>query len=201
MNPSPEPRVSRPLKELTALVREDLVAARKAEAPHYAVAGEKLREAKAHFELNSYGLPFGFHESPGFCEWAARMFDCSQYQVKLWMKYAVEVNGGKPFAFQAEVKAPEATAPKRPPRPAPKWHGPRGQGPVQEIRNQINFPRLIEEQEAREKEAKLQKKLKAQLIDAGRKAMAIKLHPDRGGSTADMTRLNQVCDAMKKGYI
>jgi hypothetical protein len=213
-DPSPEPRVPRPTQELTALIRKDLAAAQKAEVPHYAVAGEKLWEAKAHFERNSYGLPFGFHASPGFYEWAAKMFKCSQYQVKRWRKYAVEANGGKPFAFHAEVKAPEVKAPEvKAPEAKARHRAPRSESEWQAFFDRVKTARQAaggisdqerstQEREARVKEAKLQQALRKQIIDAGYKAVATKLHPDKkGGSTVDMIRLNQLRDAMKKGYI
>jgi hypothetical protein len=117
---------------------------------------------------------------------------------------AMERLKAEALAFYQREQAPEAkateatdsTAPKRPPRPAPKWHNP-AQGPVQAFKNQINFPRLAEEQEAREKEAKLRRRIELQLIDAGYKAVATKLHPDKGGSKEDMTRLNQARALLK----
>jgi len=42
-----------------------------------------------------------------------------------------------------------------------------------------------------------ERKLAVELIDIGYKALALKLHPDKGGSTASMMQLNRVRDRLK----
>jgi YesN/AraC family two-component response regulator len=42
------------------------------------------------------------------------------------------------------------------------------------------------------------RKLMSQIIDSGFKALAIKFHPDKGGSTDMMTRLNKMRDRLKR---
>ena len=49
----------------------------------------------------------------------------------------------------------------------------------------------------RAKEQATKRKLGLQLIKAGYKALATKLHPDMGGSTVAMVRLNQVRKLLK----
>jgi len=144
----PEARPARELKKLRPLIQKDLAAARKAEAPFYAVAGEKLWEAKANFEGAN------FEGTRGFYEWAAKTFKVSQGTIRCWMAYAVEMNGGRPFNFQYDTPSPRATR---------------------------HF-----------KEAGESRRMSNQVIDAGYKVMATKLHPDKGGSTEAMQRLNQV---------
>jgi hypothetical protein len=82
------------------------------------------------------------------------------------------------------------------PMPRPEgFHRPPGWvSPVQEFKNQFRVSRLIEEQQAREKEAKRRRQLTKQLIDSGYKSMATRLHPDHGGSTEDMVLLSKVRD-------
>jgi hypothetical protein len=53
------------------------------------------------------------------------------------------------------------------------------------------------EAQPRDKESKLQHQLGIQLIDAGYRILAIRLHPDTGGSQEAMARLNRVRDILK----
>jgi hypothetical protein len=72
------------------------------------------------------------------------------------------------------------------PRPQP-WHD-----PVKEAIGRVNIETLKQDALARQEERKLQRKLALSLIDIGYKALATKLHPDKGGSREAMVRLNAV---------
>jgi len=48
------------------------------------------------------------------------------------------------------------------------------------------------ERQAREEEVRLHRELAIELVNLGYKAMAMRLHPDRGGSKDAMARLNRV---------
>jgi hypothetical protein len=80
-------RPVRPLEVLSPLIRENIrkidEEAAKASFPHYAAAGAKLWEAKAHFGDNPHA----------FYEWATRTFDCSRATIRNWMTYAVGMYG------------------------------------------------------------------------------------------------------------
>jgi hypothetical protein len=54
-----------------------------------------------------------------------------------------------------------------------------------------------QEQQTRADEVKLHREIALELIDVGFKALATRLHPDRGGSKEAMTRLNRVRDELK----
>ena len=56
---------------------------------------------------------------------------------------------------------------------------------------------FVQEKQSREDETKLHRDLADELIDIGYKALATKLHPDRGGSRDAMARLNIVRDELK----
>jgi hypothetical protein len=60
-----------------------------------------------------------------------------------------------------------------------------------------NIKHLHEESLKRAEERDLERKLALQLIDIGYKALASKLHPDRGGSAEAMQQLNRVRDQLK----
>ena len=57
---------------------------------------------------------------------------------------------------------------------------------------------FIQERQARDQEVDLHRELAQDLIDAGYRALATKLHPDRGGSKDAMARLNRVRDELKQ---
>ena len=73
------------------------------------------------------------------------------------------------------------------------WHS-----PVKEAIGRVNVEALIQGVKAQQEERALQRKLSLSLIDIGYKALASKLHPDKGGSAAAMTRLNRVREILKK---
>jgi hypothetical protein len=53
---------------------------------------------------------------------------------------------------------------------------------------------FVQERQARDDEVRLHRELAEELIDLGYRALATKLHPDRGGSKDAMSRLNTVRD-------
>jgi hypothetical protein len=68
----------------------------------------------------------------------------------------------------------------------------RRRGPLPE-----NIKASIRETAVRRWENEVRRKLSLELIDAGFKALAIKYHPDRGGTSVDMARLSTIRDALK----
>jgi hypothetical protein len=69
--------------------------------------------------------------------------------------------------------------------------------PVHAAADRVNVTHLADERQSREAETKLHRDLAAQLIDLGYRALATRLHPDRGGSKDAMARLNAVRDELK----
>jgi len=74
------------------------------------------------------------------------------------------------------------------------------QEPVRENiqKAQRQAERLRDETLSRQQERDAERKLAMQLIDIGFKALASKLHPDKGGSRDAMARLNRVRDRLKQ---
>lgn len=190
-------QLARPLKVIVPMIREQTQEAEQASIPHYAAAGLLLWEAKTHFE----------GESRKFYEWTRTTFNVSESTVKNWMTYATETYGTQVYNFQqdnsgqpANVSQPkqfktlsEVTSPKRESHHGPVWYT-----PVQQITDQLNVTRMVQEQQDKAKETKLQRELGLQLIDIGYKVLATKLHPDKvGGSREAMARLNRVRDILK----
>lgn len=71
------------------------------------------------------------------------------------------------------------------------------QQPVQQILGRVDIETLRDAELKRADERIALKKLKLQLIDIGFKALATKLHPDKGGSRDAMARLNQARNELK----
>jgi hypothetical protein len=69
--------------------------------------------------------------------------------------------------------------------------------PIKEQIERVDIEALRQENLKREEERRLQQRLALQLIDVGYKALATKLHPDKGGSREAMSRLNAVRDRLK----
>jgi hypothetical protein len=71
--------------------------------------------------------------------------------------------------------------------------------PEDERREEIrrNYERQREEQERQMQEREKQSEFGLAIIREGRKALARKFHPDVGGSTEEMTRLNRAADRLR----
>jgi hypothetical protein len=181
--------VARPLSVLEGLIREDLQRGME----YYRAAGQKLIEARMHFVSNTE-----------FMFWAEKAFPVKEDQIRVYMKYA-EKQAVQEVKFQrdksmgrASVRQPKQFTSlsqfegRKDTRHASTWTE-----PVQEVVNRLNIPRLRQEAQAKEKEARLRHELGSKLIDIGYKVLATKLHPDKGGSREAMVRLNKVRDILK----
>lgn len=187
-----EGAVARPLHVLVPLIKDEIrrgdEAAKAAALPYYQRAGELMLEAKGQ-------LPHGDFQS-----WIERNFGITARHARRYMDYAGEMkkqNGlASPFSslsdFVRKTSDPNYNKPHTV-RPQ-AWHE-----PVKEAIAKVDVEALNRRQhemkQAEERDA--QRKLALQLIDIGYKALATKLHPDRGGSRDAMSRLNQVRDRLK----
>jgi len=57
---------------------------------------------------------------------------------------------------------------------------------------------FVQERQARDDEIRLHRELAQEFVDVGYRAMATKLHPDRGGSKDAMVRLNRIREVFKE---
>ena len=163
-------QIARPLKVLVPLIQEELVAASDAGLEHYRFAGAMLNEAR---EQVSHG---------SWSRWLTKNFDLSTRTASRYMQLASKSAAGDRFAGITTLHA--AIGEKH-------THTPRMEG----VR--INVKRLADERQKRDDEIKLHREMALQLIDLGYRAMATRLHPDRGGSRDAMSRLNTVRDELK----
>lgn len=196
-----EGEIIRPLRVLIPLIQQDIEegnhAAETSSMPYYRAAGEKLIESKEH----------GFTKVE-WNEWLKRHFNISLSTATRWMDYAeyesdadktTEVrrrNFSSLTDFRRHISPKDASVQKEnlPVRPQ-AWHN-----PIKETLNKVDTLALKQAQLKRDEERALQRQLALQLIDIGYKALASKLHPDKGGKGASkeaMTRLNQVRERLK----
>ena len=181
-----ERRVARPLRELVALIREDMKHIEAAGLPYKIAAGGKLLEAKSQQKHGEWG------------PWLKRHFSLSQETARQWMHLAEKTAGQNPstlgfsslndFHRQTGSPAYRDVITKR------DWHGPVNEAIAQA---QAQAIRIRNENLSRAEERKAEHKLALQLIDIGFKALASKLHPDKGGSRDAMSRLNRVRARLK----
>jgi hypothetical protein len=66
------------------------------------------------------------------------------------------------------------------------------------VLHEVSRGDFVQERQARDDEVKLHRELAVELVDIGYRALATKLHPDRGGSKDAMGRLNLVRDELKQ---
>lgn len=168
--------VARPLKVLVPLIQQEVERGYEAGIEYYRRAGQLLLEAKAQLEHGEWS------------GWLRRHFTLSQRSAEAYMKLAREVraNSQQPrFSTLGEVAYPR--------KKKAAWHA-----PVSEIlRKQVHVKQLAQEQQNRQREARLVEDLGRQLIDIGYKVLATKLHPDTGGSAEAMARLNRVRERLR----
>jgi len=170
----------RPLKVLVSLIKEDITngdaAAQRAGMPYYRAAGEKLLEAKAQ-------VPYG-----EWTDWVSQNFKLSRYQSQAYMRLAEEYGRGSILPKTlSEVYKPNQEGGHK-----PKWHA-----PVKNIFEGISHEQFIAQIDNKMNEKKLRKQMALELIDAGFKMLALKLHPDKGGSDEAMRRLTEVYQELK----
>jgi hypothetical protein len=170
--------LARPLKVLVPLIRQEIEAGDQAGIEHYRRAGEMLLEAK---EQLSYGE---------WIPWLKRNFELSRTTANRYMKLA---QAGQKNRARRISTLSELIEPHRESHHQPAWHE-----PVRESINKVNVEKLVQERQDREKEERLVKEVAIRLIDIGYRALAAKLHPDKGGSAEAMARLNKARDLLKR---
>jgi hypothetical protein len=170
--------LARPLKVLAPLIKNDLSLAdreSKSSMEHYSAAGEKLIEAKSQMPHGEWG------------DWLRDNFNRSQTQATRYMKLAKQNLRGAKFDSVNEMERKT----RRHPAGLPKE--------IRKIMEGINVDveTLSKEDINEKKEEGVLRKLARQVIDAGYRTLSLKLHPDKGGSTEAMQRLNQVRIALR----
>jgi hypothetical protein len=173
LTPAADTRVARPLRVLVPLIQDDLEhgreAAERAGMPYYLAAGEKLIEAKAQMKHGEFG------------PWVKRSLAVSDRQARTYMALAEEAarQNGSALPFSSLREFERETKPV----------------PVIDTRT-VNLKR---EELKRQEEREAEQHLAARVVDTGYRALAAKLHPDKGGTREEMARLNAVRAGLKHG--
>jgi len=176
MNEPAQHDLVRSLPILVPLIKEELEEGEKAGLEHYRRAGEMLIEAKEQVNRGEWDV------------WLKRNFALSATTARKYMRLVLVTQKEPRRSFSTLSAAVD------PPRPhhQPVWHE-----PVRNALSSVNIENLKRQQQERDKENKLVAQLKGQIIDIGYKVLATKLHPDKGGSAAAMSRLNRAKTELK----
>lgn len=174
-------RPPRPLKELVPLIREELAAGQAAGLEHYRRAGVMLLEAKEQMTVwGSWGkwLTNNFRRADG----TPLSRQTAQYYMQL-AKLTEEgaiVNHGLQSLRSAIGRVDDQA------RAHKSW------GSVHKAARELDAELFAQERQTHDAEVRLHRELATELIDLGFRALATRLHPDRGGSKDAMARLNRV---------
>jgi hypothetical protein len=178
---SPKRTIARPLKVLVPLIKESLEQIAHAGLEYQRRAGEQLIEAKDQVARGSWG------------QWLNRNFHLSAVTARNYMQLAriadfqeSDPGGSVPRSLR-EMKGD--TARDRTTRDI--WR------PLFDATRDVDVEELAQEKQSRRDEVALHRDLAQELIDIGFKALATRLHPDRGGSKDAMARLNRVREELK----
>lgn len=174
--------ISRPLKVLIPLIQADIERGDRAGMEYYADAGDKLIEAKESGQVSpaSWG------------RWVSRHFNRSERTAGVYMRYARlrAKSVSSPAALPSSLREMEGTTARR----REQRHAERK---YQSVLRDLETDLYAQEQQTRADEVQLHRDIALELIDVGFKALATRLHPDRGGSKEAMARLNRVRDELK----
>ena len=179
-------QISRPLKVLVPLIKEELIAGNEAGMEHYIKAGRILNEVK-----DSDQVPWG-----SWARWLKDNFHLGRSTANEYMRLARiadEPAGSNRLAGQTIDSALG-----REPRTIKSVTKTNKLKALFDGVDKVNVTRLADERQSRDDEIKLHRDMAAQLIDLGYRALATRLHPDAGGSRDAMTRLNTVRHELKE---
>jgi hypothetical protein len=170
--------ITHTLKQLVPMIQRELEAGETAGLEHYRQAGEYLIEAKAQMGYGNWG------------KWLKNNFTLSDSQAKRYMRLArldqesLRSPGGRSItaAIGEERERTHAHT---------SWR------PVLKAARELDAELFAKERQAEAEEVRLHRELAIELVNLGYRALATRLHPDRGGSKDAMVRLHRVRDALK----
>jgi hypothetical protein len=172
--------VSRPLKVLIPLIQADLEHGDRAGMEFYADAGDKLIEAK-----ESGQVAHGYWGA-----WIRKNFALSDVTAQRYMRFArlraenIENRRGAtdlPRSLREMIGDTKRVQKHR-----------KAESAYKAVLRDLETDLYTQEQQTRTDEVRLHREIALELIDVGFKALATRLHPDRGGSKEAMARLNRV---------
>jgi len=178
-------QVSRPLKVLIPLIQGELQMGNTAGREHYRRAGEMLIEAKDQVAHGRWG------------SWLSKNFDLSQSTARRYMQWArfeeeQSAHGVREPKFRSLRDMAGNTERDREQRQSKQ------QQDFRRVLREVARDDFVQERQARDDEIQLHRDLAEELVDIGYRALATRLHPDRGGSKDAMSRLNRVRDELRQ---
>ena len=171
-------QIARPLKVLIPLIQQDLERGDRAGMDYYAAAGDKLLEAKPQVSHGHWGA------------WLSKNFELSDRVARRYMRFARlrsehDENGRGAAILPPSLREMEGdTARARKHRASEQ--------PFRDVLRDLDIDVYAQDKQTRDDEVRLHRDMALELIDLGYKAMASRLHPDRGGSKDAMARLNRI---------
>lgn len=176
--------VARPLKILIPLIQSELQMGNNAGREHYRRAGVMLNEAKEQ-------VPYG-----AWTKWLSKNFELSRSTAAVYMQWARSHED----ALSRGARQPEFTSLREMRGDTERVREERRSKQQKDFRRvlrEVARDDFVQERQAREDEIKLHRDLAEELVDIGYRALATRLHPDRGGSKDAMSRLNRIRDDLK----
>lgn len=177
-------KIARPLTVLVPLIQDELQAGDSAGLAHFRHAGEMLLEARDQVAAFKWG------------KWLSKNFALSRMTAYRYMKLAERIRE-EPDLVTGRLQ-PTLQSIARPKEGAHEAAQAAHWRPVVEATRNVDVDAFAEARQARSDEVQLHRDLALELIDIGFKALATRLHPDRGGSKEAMRRLNRVRDELKQ---
>lgn len=168
--------IARPLTVLVPLIKGELIAADRAGLEHQRRAGELLLEAREQVAAFKWGA------------WLSKNFALSRATAYRYMDLVERIQEDPDLVSRGRQPSGRSIAGRV---DRPHWQK------VFSAASKINVDDFAEARQARVDEVQLHRDLALELIDIGFKALATRLHPDRGGSKDAMRRLNRVRDELK----
>lgn len=176
--------VARPLKVLIPLIQGELQQADDAGAEHQANAGDMLLEAKDQVTYGRWG------------RWLKENFALHPDTARRYMRMAENRRdfrrGASEVAYTSQRHMTGRRDREREQRQSKQHQD------FKKVLRDIARDDFVQARQKTDDEIKLHRELAEELIDAGYRALATKLHPDRGGSQIAMTRLNRVREELKQ---
>ena len=174
--------VARPLKILVPLIQHDLKDGAAAGLEYHVAAGEKLLEAKPQVSYGSWG------------RWLNKNFALSQETARRYMRAAeaaADTSETSPRSLHALTGETERRRERRN-KHRKTWE------PFKKATADVDIDAVGQQRQNRQNEIELHRELALEFINVAYKALATRLHPDRGGSREAMARLNRIREIFKE---
>jgi Protein of unknown function (DUF3102) len=176
-------QIARPLKVLIPMIQGELQMGNDAGQEHYRRAGEMLIEAKEQVPHGRWGT------------WLSKNFTLHADTARNYMRWAREYQnrGGASEMQPTSMRQMTGHTERR-----REQYGSKQQQDFRRVLRDVARETFIQERQTRDDELRLHRELAVELVTIGYRALATRLHPDRGGSKDAMSRLTRVRDELKQ---